>query len=917
MKQLSLLLCLVFLLNVSHAQLENSNWCFSEFAGLTFNSFTPSPFISAIPKSELRNPKPMTSASVSNKNGNLLFYTNGVTIWDNINQPMPSGDLLYGDVTCTGVQNVVIVPKPGSETLYYIFTTSAGGGIIHPYNGIYYSIVDMTLNNGYGDIVPGFKNIPLKNHNGKLFNYNLVTQTGDILLHNTNVTTTLNCTKDKIWLTVFTFYNENSNYQHYAHEYLISDVGINNTPDGQSPMPTVNILLTHEPFPTGTCPPHFIKFSSDSKYLCNTNPEGVYLFDFDNTTGQLTMNRTISANNYTDKLGLEFSPNSQLVYYSTSDGNIYQNPFGKSAATTSGTYRKVDIWQYNINGSSSDTPIIVGSIKLTVNTDVDNSTPIPQQDIAANIQLAVNNKLYICTGTGLYGIGSNFLSSIDNPNQSGLGCTFIQNSVQLFPNMYNYGHLPQWVHKSGPSEPCGEGIWPKVYKSADGLLWLKQTTGNSLIALANIIDMPNNMNHVGDVSSSSQEILNWIHYGQYSAYTKWTNPTVSPYTWSTPFSLSNGQLQFCQYPLSPIYVDEQTGGLVSGPSYLPNNIGQLIAEDNGIYVAYEGNVIRSYSPIQTRQFNLPFSSNGIVKSYFNSTSKKLFFIFYSSGNTYLIVYNLLSNGFLIPQHSSYYDLTGYRILSANTADELFVLNSGGVLQEFDYINNTFTTLVIPNLNNQSLIAIGNDEQTVTDNILLKKENDYNIYAINTLSLTGKICYNSNMGSYSGYGVYSYFFDYTGQKIFVSGVFNTNNYTIATQTMPNISAGAYYGQSTFVTKLDLTSDFAALKPGLIDETITENYTQRNVAETNTNESKVGFIITQNPVREILGVNVSGFNKNTSPISGYITNAEGKKVLTMAVLKENNTVNVALLKPGIYYISLFSKEKRIATKLFLKE
>ena len=71
---------------------------------------------------------------------------------------MPNGSGLLGDPSST--QSGIIVPKPGSTTLYYVFTVDAsgnGGGL----NGLNYSLVDMTLDGLKGDVVATEKNIQL------------------------------------------------------------------------------------------------------------------------------------------------------------------------------------------------------------------------------------------------------------------------------------------------------------------------------------------------------------------------------------------------------------------------------------------------------------------------------------------------------------------------------------------------------------------------------------------------------------------------------------------------------------------------------------------------------------------------------------------------------------------------------------
>ncbi|MBX0332831.1 hypothetical protein K3G39_06245 [Pontibacter sp. HSC-14F20] len=55
----------------------------------------------------------------------------------------------------------MIVPKPGSNHLYYLFTTDERSKLSPSNEGLRYSIVDMRLDNGRGDVVASTKNIPM------------------------------------------------------------------------------------------------------------------------------------------------------------------------------------------------------------------------------------------------------------------------------------------------------------------------------------------------------------------------------------------------------------------------------------------------------------------------------------------------------------------------------------------------------------------------------------------------------------------------------------------------------------------------------------------------------------------------------------------------------------------------------------
>jgi len=129
------------------AQKENNNWYFGELCGITFNTQPPSALVDGQMKT-LEG-----CATMSNSQGQLLFYTNGVSIWDRTHTVMPNGNGLKGDGSST--QSAVIVPFPDSPHLYYVFTAAAWG---NP-EGLQYSIVNMNLNGGLGDIVNSRKNI--------------------------------------------------------------------------------------------------------------------------------------------------------------------------------------------------------------------------------------------------------------------------------------------------------------------------------------------------------------------------------------------------------------------------------------------------------------------------------------------------------------------------------------------------------------------------------------------------------------------------------------------------------------------------------------------------------------------------------------------------------------------------------------
>jgi hypothetical protein len=125
----------------AQAQREQNNWYFGKGAGLNFSGDSAK----VVTNGRLYTEE--GSATVSDKEGNLLFYTNGVTIWNRNHKVMPNGNGLLGGNSST--QSALILPKPGSETIYYVFTTA----IQAQSDGLRYSILDMAKDNGNGDLV--------------------------------------------------------------------------------------------------------------------------------------------------------------------------------------------------------------------------------------------------------------------------------------------------------------------------------------------------------------------------------------------------------------------------------------------------------------------------------------------------------------------------------------------------------------------------------------------------------------------------------------------------------------------------------------------------------------------------------------------------------------------------------------------
>lgn len=108
-----LLLFVLFFGHIVNAQQEAAIWYFGRNAGLDFRSGTPVPLVDG----QIYTRE--GCATISDNVGNLLFYTDGISIWDRNHNTMPNGTGLLGDPSSS--QSGMIVPHPGDPNLFYVF----------------------------------------------------------------------------------------------------------------------------------------------------------------------------------------------------------------------------------------------------------------------------------------------------------------------------------------------------------------------------------------------------------------------------------------------------------------------------------------------------------------------------------------------------------------------------------------------------------------------------------------------------------------------------------------------------------------------------------------------------------------------------------------------------------------------------
>ena len=162
-----LALMLIILTQGVYAQKEAYNWYFGHGSGMTWHTTQT---LTAEDGTVLTGlPMPLTGSamnhyggvfSMSDNAGNLMFYSDGITIWNKNHQVMETG--LWGHENA--VQSGIVVPYPGAgnEDKYIVLTIGAETTLSTGTFG--YSVIDMAQNGGMGGVVT--KNVPMTGYKG-------------------------------------------------------------------------------------------------------------------------------------------------------------------------------------------------------------------------------------------------------------------------------------------------------------------------------------------------------------------------------------------------------------------------------------------------------------------------------------------------------------------------------------------------------------------------------------------------------------------------------------------------------------------------------------------------------------------------------------------------------------------------------
>ncbi|SMC93152.1 PKD domain-containing protein, partial [Moheibacter sediminis] len=309
------------------AQLQTAHWYFGQNAGLDFSSGSPV----AVTDGQINTVE--GSTTYSDNDGNLIFYTDGQTVYNRNHSIMVGGTGLMGHESST--QSAIIIPKPDSPDIYYIFT-------IWNSNGLRYNVVDMSQDGGNGAVIEK--------------NTFLMSLTGMGGSEKLTAATIAGC----------------SGYWVLTH-FIGSFYAFSVTSAGVSLQPVISTIGIQSYFPIQGA--GHIKLSPNGKKLAvahrdfYNNVGGLGLYDFDNSSGTVSNEQLIYTPNQANKrryYGVEFSPDNNVLYATCEADN------------TSGTKNLLE--QYDLTNIS-----IVNSRYIIDSWD---------GVVSGALQLGLNNKIY-------------------------------------------------------------------------------------------------------------------------------------------------------------------------------------------------------------------------------------------------------------------------------------------------------------------------------------------------------------------------------------------------------------------------------------------------------------------------------------------------------------------------------------------
>lgn len=391
-KNIIILLSTIFICTSLHGQVKlANNWFFGRGAGLTWDSPQDNITANGVAETGTGNavlsglPAQLTGSvmwtvegcfSLSDSNGDILFYSDGSRIYNKNNVIMLNGDNLAGNYS--SAQSGIMIPYPLDPTKYIVVTLIDWFNQNEASNSgnICYSVIDLNGDGGNGEIITGQKNVPLLGATG---------------ITAESVTSVQHANGQDYWIVA----PGKSEYQ-------------NAFPNPSYPVTStaLNVWLVDENGVNATAPAHIYTFPMDSIAIDMGNPNGYLRFspdgrqfvwatwlgntkviygNFDNRTGEFS---NIKAMDNEVNYGVSFSRSGKYLYLS--------NPYQDNNQNSTRGFRVYDFVEL-LNASEPNT-----------------ITPIKSYNFSATerpggLQLGPDGRLYMSLQT------SDTLRFVDNP----------------------------------------------------------------------------------------------------------------------------------------------------------------------------------------------------------------------------------------------------------------------------------------------------------------------------------------------------------------------------------------------------------------------------------------------------------------------------------------------------------------------
>ncbi len=370
---------------------QSKVWVFGQQAGLNFNTGSPIPIHTSI--APVSGPQLEGCASVSDENGYLLFYCTGNRVWDRSNTVMLHGGNILSPAihTDSTTQGVVITPMPGNKNRYYIFSLQqATSPPAAKQCRLYYSVVDMSLNGGYGDVVTGLS--------GKLLDSNL-----------SEAMTTVPGDYCDAWVLVHGIGN------HVFRSYHVTNMGI-----------SAPVLSN-----TGN-------FSGSNSYISG-------MMKVSPNRHKLVVT--------TNENGGPMSMGAELCDFSAATGNVSNAVVVDTGLANHGVYSaafsadNTKLYLHTSNISTATNTLLQFDLSLPVSTIITSRYVVRLRHKVSDLKLGPDDKIYLNSDDS-----STALDCIAVPGQGGPACQYVRSAVILPPGTTASVGLPNEYASVAPTD---------------------------------------------------------------------------------------------------------------------------------------------------------------------------------------------------------------------------------------------------------------------------------------------------------------------------------------------------------------------------------------------------------------------------------------------------------------------------------